>query len=390
MKNMVTLFCAFFSCYSDAQTSTRYQGFVFNPDEVGTANDGLPSALVSSFETHLKLTSGQSSKSIVNAQYLGGDKYFLRAIAPPNSPKPIRNRFLNHDFSPNDPNSERYGEILAVVSLGTGKLHRLISSDIAPEDMGAQSALGLGLSYNGREGNLVYGCQLDKPFRYQDLNFDGVSEFVFIGGVGQFYRDQNGVGIDTGVRTTVRIFDISKNYPKQMFYADLSAESFGMEYFFEENEVADPGYQSFTTRCVRKEGCDGKPNVARPGERLYRKLYFGDYDKDNKLDLVVWTKEYKSRKKGSETTGYELLNDEYEMYHLHGDEFVKVPSTIGEVKGIIESQGLTWRAGWPSRNECKGFGYVGGELKKYEESDPVILDLTGDPRHNLNDPDVLP
>lgn len=249
IKISIVFLCILYSVFSFAQDDLKYSKFKFTPIFSIKTNISIPSELSIAYSEYFNEPLDFANKSIIHYLKLDSNRYFIHAIRPTKVSDKTKKMFSNNNFSTAETKGKHF-RLIGVVDVENKTIHRVLNDSVA--DMSWKSALGKGLSYNGREGNLAYGCQVDQPFRFQDLNLDGVPELIFLGGTGEFYRDPNGDGVDIGIQTTIRIFDLSGNKPQQIFYDKLSTENYGGEYFAEENGVANPGYQSFSTHRFLK------------------------------------------------------------------------------------------------------------------------------------------
>lgn len=382
LKIYVALLSAFFTSFCLADSSKVYKNYQFLPEFSVKTKGSITPELAVAYSSFFDESSDFSKKSILHYFKISSGKYFIHAVRPANVSDKTKNMFSNDNFSASSTNGKQF-QIIGVLDVVKKSIHRVLSSSVS--DMSWKSALGSGLSYNGREGNLAYGCQVDEPFRYQDLNLDGVPELIFIGGTGEFYRDPNGNGVDIGIQTIIRIFDLAGEQPKQIFFGTLSTENYGSEYFAEENGIFNPGYQSFSTHKFLKNGKRVDSNVGHRAERFYNKLYFSDFDKDGKLNLIILGKKYLSNALKNKRKGFELSESIHEVYELEADGFIPEKVTSELIQDFFSENNLSWKKGWPNKNLCKVFGYLDGKFRLYSKNDPIILDLTNNPFHSLND-----
>ena len=73
------------------------------------------------------------------------------------------------------------------------------------------------------------------------------------------------------------------------------------------------------------------------------------------------------------------------MFELESGEFVPEKISDMMIKEYFAKNNLSWKIGWPNKNLCKTYGFVNGQFRQYSEDDPVILNLTNNPIHFLNE-----
>ena len=114
--------------------------------------------------------------------------------------------------------------------------------------------------------------------------------------------------------------------------------------------------------------------IGNPAMRYYAKLFFGDFDKNSKPDIVAWRKRYDSRPISDATQGYALSQQLLTHYELVNGLYKEQPTDEVTIQTWLSSNTLTWKKGYPDVSECAADN--GGPIP--EMSDPL-----------LNDPDVL-
>ncbi|WP_394201777.1 hypothetical protein [Marinagarivorans algicola] len=188
------------------------------------------------------------------------------------------------------------------------------------------------------------GCLANIPLRYGDLESDGVNELVLPLG-------NNDQQVDWVV--------FSPTAGKIIFSARIALQD-----FFEAPDNAWAYYLSYAAGPK-----------ALMGKRAYAKLYFSDFDKNAKADILVWRKQYSSlTKKNSSGKGFELKHQNYRHYELINGEYLPQKTDSATIKNWLKTSKLTWQKGFPSTSECAG---QKGQLI------PEMHDVL------LNDPDVL-
>ena len=264
--------------------------------------------------------------------------------------------------------------MLLAVPPGSDKLVRLDTKNMA--EFGTFDALHSDVwkyKYN------AYGCNVSNPIRTVDLNLDGGSEVIFIGGFGDMRSDMADAGVTKTFETTISIYDPSRT-PSRIFYQELSYENYfdGMEKYFPD---VKSDYQTMTpyvltssgqTRLVWHEDRDAQPPIST---RRFSKIYFRDFDKNDKLDILVWQREYISRLKSDPVKGLELSKAIFKLYEESSQGFVEKVITQDVAEKYMEEYGLTWRNGYPDTNYCSR-----------HKTDRPLIEKSFDERFNITDP----
>ena len=196
-------------------------------------------------------------------------------------------------------------------------------------------------------GYSVLGCLAHHPLRYGDFDDNGTSELVLF------------LGYESEVLDIVMF---SPEYEKIQFsvrsiFTDATDFDYGdsFKYQFASNFNMNKGWYV--------------------GTKTYAKIFVGEFDgnKDSP-DIIVWRKRYQSLPKGSVEKGFQLVDQNYQLYTLAGDEYQLQVSLEAQIERLMKDNNLTWSKGFPSVSECPG---EEGKLIS-EMHDPL-----------LNDPDVL-
>ncbi|WP_396589161.1 hypothetical protein [Bermanella sp. R86510] len=193
----------------------------------------------------------------------------------------------------------------------------------------------------------VMGCYSEAPLRYGDMDEDGKNEVVLFLG----HKDE--------------VLDLV------LFSPEHEAIEFSVRLILSDATDFDYGerfeYQYATNHYMNK--------TARPGKHIFAKVFIGEFDgNENKKDILVWRKHYRSLPKSSSKKGFELVRDHYQFY-TQADKGYKLQISLEtQIQQWLSENNLTWQKGFPSKSECKG---QEGELIP-EMHDPL-----------LNDPDVV-
>lgn len=92
------------------------------------------------------------------------------------------------------------------------------------------------------------------------------------------------------------------------------------------------------------------------GRKHYAKLFIQDFDKNNKLDIIVWHREYASARRDDKTKkGFYLEKERFEWLEedATSEGLVKKELTVNAGHELLKKQEIWWKDGWPNQNQCK-------------------------------------
>jgi len=208
-------------------------------------------------------------------------------------------------------------------------------------------------------GEKFFGCLSDTPLRYGDLDGNGRDELVV-------FADRDIILFDPDEGQV--IFQVRWLEERYRGYVDGQTG---------EPMELDPDIRADYPR-YRDPYTDGR---LYPGVRAYAKFYRGDFNDNDKSDLLVWYKMYESNLY-QEEEGFHLVDEHFRHYEWTESDpqgqgpngYTPMDTAVEQVEQWLVSEGLTWQKGYPSKSECEG---EEGELIR-EAHDPL-----------LNDPEVL-
>ncbi len=362
-------------CLSAAEYTGKYKGFELSPDNgashyaVRVKKKNVPSGLKHSYAVFfdVDMESDFVSRGIKTYLEYQPGKFAITASAVGRDKKLLA-RFTSCDLknskAPDFNSPCTY--MLGLVDTNSDQVIRLNSKTTL--ELGHGSIWSQG-GYVAREGYPIYGCHVGNPFSAADLNLDGIPELFVIGGVGDYWGPEEG-GIVA--MTSLYIFDTkSFSQPKKLFKVELSNEAYSPKDVF-------PGKSEYQSYSISKLGNDGVTKRAKPfeqGLRRYSKLYFKDFDENDKLDILVWQREYKARLNSDLVKGYQLADMKFKRYEESSTGYVEKSVDIKVAEQYLKDHDLTWRKGYPRDNLCI----------HSNRTDPLI-DRFEDVRHNINDP----
>lgn len=213
----------------------------------------------------------------------------------------------------------------------------------------------------GTQNPKILGCLWDYPLRYGDINGDGQTELVLLLGKGEIDERTDDTRLD------FLVFSLQSH--TVIFSARLDREDIG-----ESLTEYDPNYKQKSGYTQFPQILDIGGYGATAAVRYYAKLYFGDFDGNDKPDIIAWRKRYISRDIGDSVQGYKLADQLLTHYELDNGAYKAQLTDEATIKGWLAAKNLTWQQGYPQTSECAG--QTGKPIP--EMVDPL-----------LNDPDVL-
>lgn len=150
--------------------------------------------------------------------------------------------------------------------------------------------------------------------------------------------------------------------------ANLDSENLSYLYYeYAQFGEAAPQY-------IAQSGDDFKVKRLYPAWRSFAKLFFDDFNNDNKPDIIMWRKLYESRLTSDSVEGF-ITKGELSVHYSFIDGVYTIQETPPEkIQTWLTEKNLTWQKGYPSKSECAG------------QEGQLILEMH-DPL--LNDPEVL-
>lgn len=193
-------------------------------------------------------------------------------------------------------------------------------------------------------GYEFFGCLHEQPIFNANLFNDENPDLFVITGTGYQDSDLRGGGISGSL--ALHIFN-SENYKKileleltEMNYKPKHPEAAARKNYYYPKS-------NYPARNLKFENNEGR--------KRYSKLFIKDFDDNNKLDLLVWTREYKSRKVTKDNKpGFKLADNKYTWYEENntGTGFNARAIDIKIAEEWLNKFDLTWKSGWPNETLC--------------------------------------
>lgn len=334
---LIVLMCVHGLSFSaDQEMPLKYKGYEFTPNYSQTVGDDSPAVSV------LKDALGDGKKAdLVGSSTLGGDTVVAYIVG-------FTKEGVN-EYRQKSMELASKGILMGhptfdgVSVIRDNEVIDLLKANHRPQKGEDRQLWPQG----GMGGHDYYGCIYEKPiFKATLFNPETPNLFV-ITGTGNYTSDIRGGG--TSDSLALHIF--SHDDYKEML----------------DNELMEVNYKPFNPDVVRKDYYFPKSEYPaknlsfenNEGRKRYSKVFIQDFDENNKLDLLIWTREYKSRKIAKDTKpGFDLANNTFTRYEEN------YTSTGFDVKGIdtktaeawLDQFNLTWKAGWPNENLCANPG----------------------------------
>jgi len=157
-----------------------------------------------------------------------------------------------------------------------------------------------------------------------------------------------GIGIDYVKLSIYSIYNHKKILSTPLLLANYVARS--------SSDKVKGLKHSFTAFTKKPIGIGISSPLDGEGHKHYAKLFIQDFDKNNKLDIVIWHREYASARRDDKTKeGFYLDKEHFEW--LEEDEtsegLVKKELTVNAGHELLKKQEIWWKDGWPNQNQCK-------------------------------------
>ncbi len=218
------------------------------------------------------------------------------------------------------------------------------------------------------ESERSLGCLANNPLRLGDVDGDHSEDLVLI-----FQED-----LVVFSPTFERIVFAARYHEDDWLTLEETDDRLQNAWGLSEDDVK-PQYQS----DMAAYALANEQRMA-PGHRGLSKLFFGDFDNDNNLDVIQWSKLFRSNLE-NEAAGFHMLEDVVSFFERDltaqaeseagvTGEYLPQDTPEEDIKNWLAENNLTWSKGYPSKSECLG---EEGQLIP-EMHDPL-----------LNDPDVL-
>lgn len=195
----------------------------------------------------------------------------------------------------------------------------------------------------GMGGYDFYGCIYEKPiFKAALFDPEALNLFV-VTGTGNYTSNIRGGGTNDSLALHVFSYDsYQKIFDVQLMevnYKPFNPDVMRKDYYFPKSD--------YPARDLSFNDDEGR--------KSYSKIFIRDFDENNLLDILVWKREYKSKKvTNGVQAGFELANDGFTHYEENATSigFDKKPITNEMAKAWLEESNLTWKSGWPNENLC--------------------------------------
>ena len=197
----------------------------------------------------------------------------------------------------------------------------------------------------GRGGYDYYGCIEEEPlFKANIMGGDEEALFIITGG-GHYTDNMRGAG----ARDYLKLHAFGGANFEKLFEVMLLAVNYKpynpdvaeKEYYFPKSE--------FSSNKINIKSESGE------GRKLYSKLFIKDFDQNNKLDVLIWHREYKSRRiKQGVKPGFDLDKNGFTWYEENsaGSGFDEKSITVAQAEAWLAEYNLTWKQGWPDKSIC--------------------------------------
>lgn len=195
-------------------------------------------------------------------------------------------------------------------------------------------------------GNIEYGCYCKNPL-FKAFLFDANREdFFVVTGNGDPTDDV----YDSGITRHVVMRFFRSDSLEEMLVVPLMAQNIRNTWT---EGVPTPAGQFYSVVAGNSPYIE--KNIDNAGRFFYAKLFFGDFDKNNKLDVLIWKRQYKSKNNvGGNKPGYEFESNGFMHYEENNSSSGFDKLVVDEIRAmdILKKNNLSWKKGWPNKSNC--------------------------------------
>jgi len=199
----------------------------------------------------------------------------------------------------------------------------------------------------GRGGYDYYGCIDEQPLFKANIMGGDQEELFVITGAGHHTDNIQGAGVGDHLKLHVyggtqydKLFEVML---MAVNYKPYKQDAPAKDYYFSKSDLSSEN--------VAIKGESGE------GRKLYSKLFIQDFNKNDRLDVLIWQREYKSRPiKSDNKPGFDLARNEFIWYeeNSQGTGFDLQAVTAQQAEAWLTENNLTWKKGWPDKSFCTG------------------------------------
>lgn len=206
----------------------------------------------------------------------------------------------------------------------------------------------------GHAGYDYYGCINEYPlFKANTIDIDRKDLFTI-----------TGYGISSSQMGRRNCYPVNENiilsiYSGKNFEKLLAVELMLLNYVYPEPEcvLKDYFYSAFKER-PRNKAIPYLPCPDGRGRKRFGKVFIKDFNKNDKLDILVWYRQYQSRKLTQGPKGFDL-EKQWFVWHEENNSGGKITFTENTIHNSLAQQWLkefklTWTKGFPDKNMCAG------------------------------------
>ncbi len=329
MKIIILLFSISFSVHAIAEDNPqgKYQGYVFGPVHGGEVPESLRGIHQDNYEQYL--LEFQAPRNLLDLE-VESDRALL-----------IRVRLTNsYEFM------KRSDEVYK--KTGHRELSTWDGVLVYNDHFNKMLLKERELLPVGRGGYDYYGCIDEKPLFKANIIGDMEKEELFVvTGAGHHTDNMRGNGARDHLMLHVyggaQYDKLLEVMLLAVNYRPWNPDNPPKDYYFPRS--------GFSQKKVKIEGEQGE------GRKFYSKLFFQDFDENDRMDIIIWQVEYKSRKIETDNKpGFDLVKSEFIRYeeNAQGDGLTQQPTSTEQMKTWLLDNNLAWSDGWPNQSLCTG------------------------------------
>lgn len=217
----------------------------------------------------------------------------------------------------------------------------------------------------------VYGCIQGYPTILADVNGDSIKDILFVGGSGAIFLPSQ----EVNAKTDMYLF-LGPNFDNKPIKAMISEERFNF-YFDSSGDVYQVVRDQIGQRLVdygnSKEFIRGTSKNLRPGYRNFSKIFWG-LQSDGVDQILVWGRNYISRKKTDSKKGFKFESQNFQLYEIRGNSIAS--RKLGDEDGhsFLKKNKLSWKQGFPNKNKCENEDLESPVILNYGREELSVID----------------
>ncbi|PWK51735.1 hypothetical protein [Pleionea mediterranea] len=304
---------AFIAINGDA--NDRYKGYKFKPDDSKVERDVDKPNWLSEYIPEWQVVMPKSFLEV------SGSQFFLFEVKTPRDKRTI----------------EKFNKKKKEYLVGNREVYFNSSWNSAAvmHDNNVEFLHGPGLVFStGHRGHDYFGCIESRP----------LFEVSMIEGV------KNAIWIITGKGDELHYDGVNENIKVTVYDGETTQKYF--EYYAMMTSYTNKPWKDFDfVLGATRDRSSPLFNDEFRGKKLFAKAYINDFDNNDKLDVVIWHRQYYStRVSDKDRKGFTFEKEWFTRYEENKKHFFEKELTIDDGRKLLGNAGLTWKDGFPRDN----------------------------------------